>query len=143
MEHVTSSSCSCALSVRRRGFSRPASSCLRFLEAPSSFSETGHSCASSPVVHARGFWLLMGIVCLFVAGFWFFFCGLAMLVCRAGAWHPWRGVFFFSSCLTESAESLSFFTQLPSAPCLARSLLFQFSWEVSQLDSLSSCHLCA
>ena len=88
--------CSCALSVWRRGVSRPASSSLRFLEAPSSFSEAGHSCASSPVVRAGVFWLLMGIVCLFVAGlFWFFFCGFEMLVCRSGgAWHPWRVSFF-------------------------------------------------
>ena len=74
-------------------FSRPAFSSLRFLEAPSSFSEAGHSCASSPVVHAGGFWLLMGIVCLFVAG-------LVLVRFRhaavqgGGAWHPWRGVLF-------------------------------------------------
>ena len=82
------------------------------------FRRAGHSCASSPVVSASGFWLLMGIVCLFVAGLsWFFFCGFAMLVCRAGDLASLAGV-FFSSCLTESVVSLSF-----SPSCLRPSVL--------------------
>ena len=108
-------------------FSRLASSSLRFLEAPSSFSEAGHSCASSPVERARGSGSSLAVSPCWCAG--------------RGAWHPWRGVFFFVVSHRVCCEFVVF-TQLPSALCLARSLPFQFlmagvatrlSFEVSPL----------
>ena len=143
MEHVASSTMFWWLvGMAERFLSRPASSSLRFLEAPSSFSEAGHCCASSPVVRAGVFWLLMGIVIPLR-------CGSVLVLLRfrhagvQGGEHGILGACFFFLRVSLSLLCVCRFHPAPSSPLCSAGLPFQFSWLLSQLDTLSSCVFCA